>query len=94
MPSFAYTLDIKECIAPDQNRTDTRSLEGYCSTIELQAQEKDVVCKKSIFFASIFDSKGRMQRAEGRIKAECRGQNNNKNFGKLLLRAKLWYMQA
>ncbi len=25
-------------IAPDQNRTDTRSLEGYCSTIELQAQ--------------------------------------------------------
>lgn len=28
-------------IAPDQNRTDTRSLEGYCSTIELQAQEKE-----------------------------------------------------
>lgn len=26
-------------LAPDQNRTDTRSLEGYCSTIELQAQE-------------------------------------------------------
>ena len=25
-------------LAPDQNRTDTRSLEGYCSTIELQAQ--------------------------------------------------------
>lgn len=24
--------------APDQNRTDTRSLEGYCSTIELQAR--------------------------------------------------------
>lgn len=27
-----------EELAPDQNRTDTRSLEGYCSTIELQAQ--------------------------------------------------------
>lgn len=26
-------------LAPDQNRTDTRSLEGYCSTIELQAQD-------------------------------------------------------
>lgn len=25
-------------IAPDQNRTDTSSLEGYGSTIELQAQ--------------------------------------------------------
>ena len=25
-------------VAPDQNRTDTGSLEGYCSTIELQAQ--------------------------------------------------------
>ncbi len=27
-------------IAPDQNRTDTHSLEGYCSTIELQAHLK------------------------------------------------------
>lgn len=26
--------------APSQNRTDTRSLEGYCSTIELQARVK------------------------------------------------------
>lgn len=26
-------------LAPSQNRTDTRSLEGYCSTIELQARE-------------------------------------------------------
>ena len=25
-------------VAPGQNRTDTSSLEGYCSTIELQAQ--------------------------------------------------------
>lgn len=24
--------------APGQNRTDTRSLEGYCSTVELQAR--------------------------------------------------------
>ena len=29
-------LKLRE--APDQNRTDTRSLEGYCSTIELQAR--------------------------------------------------------
>ena len=26
--------------APDQNRTDTNSLEGYCSTIELQARKR------------------------------------------------------
>jgi hypothetical protein len=31
--------------APDQNRTDTNSLEGYCSTIELQAQE---ICSPNI----------------------------------------------
>lgn len=29
--------------APDQNRTDTSSLEGYCSTIELQAQRTKYV---------------------------------------------------
>ena len=27
-------------LAPGQNRTDTRSLEGYCSTFELQARKK------------------------------------------------------
>lgn len=27
-------------VAPGQNRTDARSLEGYCSTIELQARKK------------------------------------------------------
>lgn len=39
-------------IAPDQNRTDTRSLEGYCSTIELQAQERKRLCKNGFFFSS------------------------------------------
>ena len=29
-------------IAPGQNRTDASSLEGYCSTIELQAQDVEI----------------------------------------------------
>lgn len=36
--------------APDQNRTDTGSLEGYCSTIELQAQTKVVIMQNHSFF--------------------------------------------
>jgi hypothetical protein len=37
--------------APDQNRTDTSSLEGYGSTIELQAHEKsDVFLTNGEFF--------------------------------------------
>ena len=35
---FGLGLVIEMNGAPDQNRTDTRSLEGYCSTIELQAR--------------------------------------------------------
>lgn len=38
--------------APDQNRTDTSSLEGYGSTIELQAHLKKPLCKKLSFIAS------------------------------------------
>lgn len=43
--------------APDQNRTDTRSLEGYCSTIELQAHRThgssrmETVSRGILFFA-------------------------------------------
>ena len=33
---FHFSVYVRQ--APDQNRTDTNSLEGYCSTIELQAQ--------------------------------------------------------
>jgi hypothetical protein len=32
-------VNKKRKLAPDQNRTDTSSLEGYGSTIELQAQK-------------------------------------------------------
>ncbi len=36
-------------IAPDQNRTDTRSLEGYCSTIELQAHRMTNIINNYVF---------------------------------------------
>lgn len=36
-------------IAPDQNRTDTRSLEGYCSTIELQAHRMTSIIINCLF---------------------------------------------
>ena len=36
--------------APDQNRTDTSSLEGYGSTIELQAQKAKYSTQKEVFF--------------------------------------------
>jgi hypothetical protein len=37
-------------IAPDQNRTDTHSLEGYCSTVELQAL---IYLNTSLYFERI-----------------------------------------
>ena len=37
--------------APDQNRTDTRSLEGYCSTVELQAHILKL-CRPCLFQAT------------------------------------------
>src|SRR5579883_1141330 len=37
-------------IAPDQNRTDTSSLEGYGSTIELQARRIGKMYRSSAFF--------------------------------------------
>jgi hypothetical protein len=36
--------------APDQNRTDTSSLEGYGSTIELQAQSREQVLSENDYF--------------------------------------------
>lgn len=41
---------VKE--APDQNRTDTSSLEGYGSTIELQAQRKSHAVLPDVDFFS------------------------------------------
>ena len=50
-------------IAPDQNRTDTSSLEGYGSTIELQAQTLGASIPKAFFFCKEIlgksDEKGR-----------------------------------
>lgn len=43
-------MHFTKSIAPDQNRTDTRSLEGYCSTIELQAQKVNRLYGMSVFF--------------------------------------------
>lgn len=45
--------NIGNVIAPDQNRTDTRSLEGYCSTIELQARLTINIAIPSVFFAMV-----------------------------------------
>lgn len=39
-------------IAPDQNRTDTRSLEGYCSTIELQAHRMSNIIHDPFFLCN------------------------------------------
>ena len=44
--------NILQGIAPDQNRTDTRSLEGYCSTIELQARLRELLCRALEFISS------------------------------------------
>lgn len=41
MDAFATSTKSTHDEAPDQNRTDTRSLEGYCSTIELQAHKNE-----------------------------------------------------
>lgn len=38
-------------IAPGQNRTDARSLEGYSSTIELQAHRMSHIINKLLFYA-------------------------------------------
>lgn len=46
--TIQYTSIVRK--APDQNRTDTRSLEGYCSTIELQAHEKRCIMRERLFF--------------------------------------------
>ncbi len=44
MPAFANLSHPWVCRkAPDQNRTDTSSLEGYGSTIELQAHLETAV---------------------------------------------------
>ena len=51
--SLLKTLDFEQAPrkAPDQNRTDTRSLEGYCSTIELQAHRKKQVWVIAVIIA-------------------------------------------
>lgn len=41
----------KKNVAPDQNRTDTSSLEGYGSTIELQAHLSINIATPLVFFA-------------------------------------------
>ncbi len=43
-------MSIDKEKAPDQNRTDTNSLEGYCSTIELQAHKTAHIMRKAPFF--------------------------------------------
>ena len=57
--NFGLAYDIvykKKEKAPDQNRTDTSSLEGYGSTIELQALKftTNVVTEFELFFQEIF----------------------------------------
>jgi hypothetical protein len=39
-------------IAPGQNRTDTRSLEGFYSTIELQARRMNKIIDNLFFFCN------------------------------------------
>ena len=53
--------------APDQNRTDTSSLEGYGSTIELQAHKKsDTIFNKwPIFFQGMSGQKQTSQMNQG-----------------------------
>ena len=54
--SFERGLILHCAKAPDQNRTDTRSLEGYCSTIELQARKCIPLCSVAYFLASLIVS--------------------------------------
>lgn len=46
-------IDVCTNGAPDQNRTDTRSLEGYCSTIELQAHQDNHYPFSVLFFQGL-----------------------------------------